>query len=207
MPQGAGLALFGDWGKAKALLGTLAQRFKTAANQAMLQEAEFLRAELIKYMREGELRPLSPKTIAIRRFGSARDRRRFKGTRPLTRAGDLRNSIRVHKSPDGILIGILKSAKGKDGQKLINVAQIMEFGSKPFVIHVTKKSSAYYHAALARAGIPLPSSGGHGGGGYPIVIVRIPPRPVFRPVFEKFGKPQDVRARVAERLSKLLTVT
>lgn len=206
MPQGAGIALFGDWGKAKEILGTLAQRFKKAADQAMLQEAEFLRGELIKYIREGPLLPLSPKTIAIRRFGSARDRRRFKGTRPLTRAGDLRNSIRVHKTPDGILVGILKSAKGKDGQKLINVAQLMEFGSKPFVIHVTKKSSAYYHAALAAAGIQLPAHG-HGGGGYPIVIVRIPPRPVFRPVFEKYGKPNDLRARIAERLAKLLTTS
>lgn len=198
MPQGLGFKLYGDWGKAEKLTGELPIRFAKARKQAVMQEAHYFRAEIVKYLREpGNFLQLSPKTLAMRRFKG------FKGQDPLKVRGDMRNSVNVTQTGDGAFVGILKTAKNKDGKLLYNLAMLHEFGSKSIVVHVTAKSSRFYHAAMARGGISLPGGHGHGGG-YPIVIIRIPARPFFGPIFKKIGDPNEVRARMYQRLNALL---
>jgi hypothetical protein len=194
---GPGVSLFGDWGKAKAILGNLEQKFEAAADRAMMQEAQFLRGEIVKYMREGAILPLDAKTIAVRAFIG------FKGTKPLIHSADMRNSIQVTRLGKQVFVGILRTAKSKGGKDLANIAQMMEEGAT-VVVPITAKSRRFYHAALAAAGIALPKMhGAGGGGGVAIAVVHIPARPFMGPVFEKHAKPEDVRARFFARMAEL----
>jgi hypothetical protein len=191
----AGVELFGDWKKAKAICGSMEERWKRAANKAVLQEAHFLRGKIVKGISEqapgGEaFKPLSPLTLAVRAFIG------FKGSKALIVRGDLRNGIVAKSLPDfgSAFVGILRTAKSKTGKPLVNVAMLEEYGSGPIVVPITPKSQKFYHAALARAGIVLPK-GGHASGGLTIAIMRIPPRPFMGPVFNKFGTPEQIRSR------------
>lgn len=199
MPEGFGvkISLFGDWSKAKSLLGTMQQKFEQAAERAMLQEAHMLRGEIVKGIREGApggqaFEKLAESTLAVRAFKG------FRGTKPLIHRGDLRNSIIVKRTTNGVFIGILYSAKTKDGKGVANIASMMENGAGPIVVPITDKSRKFFHAALAKAGLS-PEGKGHGGG-HAIAIIRIPPRPFMRPIFDKFAKPEDVRQRFYERI-------
>lgn len=198
--------MVGDWGKARAIVGNMAERFEIAAQRAMMQEAHFLRGEIVKGIREqapgGEpFAALAKTTLAVRKF------RGFGGTKALMVKGDLRNNIVVKALPDGkgVFIGILRSARGRNGQELVNVAKMMEEGAGPILVPITAKSSRFYHAALRRAGIEPPNHGHGGGGGVHIAIVRIKARPFFGPVFKKFGDPAAVRERFYLRLASIFT--
>jgi hypothetical protein len=189
-----GLSLFGDWEKAKEIVEDMGERWKEATTEAVLAEANFLRAKIVEGMREqapggAKYKPLSPLTLAVRSFAG------FKGSKALIRSGDLRNAVVVKKLSDGAFVGVLRTAQGKGGENLVSVAEENEFGAGPIVIPITPKSRRFFHAALAHAGIAPPASAGGSGGGLAIAIVRIPARPTFGPVFEKFAKPDDVRAR------------
>ena len=207
MPAGYGVKLFGDWGKAAAILGSLDKRFQAAAKRAMLQEAQFLRGEIVKGIRDqapgGQpFAPLAKSTLATRKF------RGFGGTKALMVRGDLRNSIVVKAVADGqaVFVGVLRSAKGKNGQSLVDVARLMEEGGGPFLVPITPKSSRFYHAAMRKAGISIPSTHG-GGGGVAVAIVRIKARPFLAPVFAQHGQPNKVRERFFLRLANLFMGT
>lgn len=193
--NGIGVQLVGDWGKANQILGDFDARFKQASERAMLQEAQFLRKEIVTYLREGGVLPLNPKTLAVRAFTG------FKGSKPLIRTADMRNAIQVTRVGDAVFVGILRTARSKGGRAIMNVAQLQEQGGT-VVVPITAKSRKFYHAALAKAGLSLPKSHGSGGGAA-IAIVHIPPRPFMAPAFEKWGKPDEVRARFFARLAKL----
>lgn len=187
--------LFGDWEKATQIVGTMQQKFKLAGDRALMREAHFFRKMIVEGMREqapgGErFKPLSPLTLLIRRAQG------FKGTKALIRRADLRNSITITRMDSAVFVGILRSAKNKNGQSLVNVATIHEYGLGPVIIPITAKSRAYLHMMARKAGFAF--IGGRGGGensGHTIAILRIPARPFFRPVFEKYGQPNDVRDR------------
>lgn len=191
-----GGSLFGDWEKARETVASMGERLEAATKRAMLKEAQFMRAKIVEGMREQApggkaYRPLSPLTIAVRQFA------RFKGTKALIRRADLRNSVVVKATEEGAFVGVLRTARGKGGQNLVNVAEENEFGAGPIVVPITPKSHAFFMAALRHAGIELPESksGGGYGGGLAIAIVRIPPRPTFGPVWAKWGQPEQVRER------------
>ena len=195
---GFAVKLVGDWGKALRICGSMMQKLEQTQKRAVLQEAHFLRGEVVKGIREGapggkEFKPLSPETLAIRKFEG------FGGTKPLIRRGDLRNSIVVKSVGDMVFVGVLRTARGKDGQALVNVAETHEFGRGPFVVPITPKSRRFYHAALAKAGLAS-KGGGHGGGGVAVAIVTIPARPFLTPVFEKFCAPDQIKARFEKRM-------
>jgi len=202
MPEGMSVKLFGDWGKAQTICGTMAQRFALAHKRALMQEAHFLRAEIVKGIREqapgGQaFPPIKPTTLAVRKL------RGFGGRKSLIVHGDLRNSILVKEQDGQVFVGILRSAKSRDGKDLINIAEELEFGAGPIVVPITPKSSRYYHMALRRAGIDGPGEGGGGEGGVHVAIVRIRPHPFMRPVFEKHGNPEDVRKRFYLRMLEI----
>lgn len=184
------------------MLPALAKAFPGVLKKAALQEAHFIRGKIVEGIASQApggkpFKPLSPLTLAARRLAG------FRGTKALIRTGDLRNSIVVVVGKDGsVAIGVSRNAKGEDGQDLVKVAEIMEFGAGPYVIQLTPKMVAWIAKLYEEAGIERAPSARGGGKGY--IVVKIPARPFMRPVFEKWGKPTDVRARLQARIAKLL---
>ena len=190
----------GDWDVARRFVSTASRRFKEAVDKAVLQEAQFFRTKLVEGLREqapgGQpFAPLAPTTLAVRRF------RGFKGTKALIVRGDLRNSIVVVKQAGGVFVGVLRTAKGKAGQTLVNVAAVHEFGSRPIVLKLTPKARRFLHAAFRSAGLDAPAGGRPSVG---IAVIRVPARSFLRPVFDKFGQPEDVSRRFIERVARIL---
>lgn len=198
----------GTFGKWNIVLKTLAngpKDLKQARRMAVLQEAQFLRGHIVKGLGDQtpggkQFKPLSPLTLAVRRFAG------FKGTKALLRRGDLRNAIAVIEVGDTIFVGVPRTARGSNGQSLVDVAAINEYGGKPVVIKITPRMMAFLMAAFRKEGIDndryhhvyahtAPKQ---------IIIVQIPARPFIRPILEKYGQPKDIEKRLAERVEKLM---
>lgn len=198
----AGITTFGDWDKLKRIVEKAPEKLEKALQQSLKQEAQFFRNKIVEGIREQApggkpFKPLSEKTLAMR------EARGFKGTKALIVRGDLRNSVTVAQQGDGVFVGVLRTAKSKDGKDLYNVAAIHEYGAGPFVIRWTEKARAYVMAKLRESGQkitrrkhPVPGS---------IVVVKIPARPFIRPVWDAFAKPpEQVADRFMRRLARNL---
>lgn len=190
----------GDWSLARRILSGASRRIKDALDKAVLQEAQFFRTKIVEGLRSGmpggqALQPLAPTTLAIRRF------RGFKGGKPLVVHGDLRNSIAVVKEANGVFVGVLRTAKGKSGQPLANIAAVHEFGSRAIAVKLTPKTRRFLHAAFRSAGLDAPDGERQMKG---IAVIRIPARPFLRPVFDEHGKPDAVAKRFLARVAALL---
>src|SRR5262249_59612678 len=85
---------------------------------------------------------LAPTTLAIRRF------RGFHGSKALLVRADLRNSIAVIKDGERVLVGVLRSARNRDGKPLVDIAALHEYGSRPIVVRLTPKARSFLHAAF-----------------------------------------------------------
>lgn len=196
----------GDWALAHRILTGAAARVRRAIDRAVLQEAHFMRSKIVEGLRSqapaGQtFRPLAATTLAIRRF------KRFKGTKALLNRGDLRNSIAVHRmSGLGAFVGVLRTARGRQGQPLANIAELNEFGSRPIVIRVTPKMKRFLAAALSKSSTAGEGGGGgRGGSAAGIVVVQIPARPFIRPIVDKYYSNSDeVGTRFAARVGLLL---
>ncbi|MCG8668634.1 MAG: hypothetical protein MI867_04410, partial [Pseudomonadales bacterium] len=130
--------IFDDgWTRALRILGISRARIDKAIDKTVAQEARFFQRKIKEGLRRQapggqRFKPLSPLTLAVRRFQG------FGGSKALIVRGDLRNSIKVRKErPGRYFVGVLKSARGRQGQKLVNVAAVHEFGHGPIVIQVT----------------------------------------------------------------------
>lgn len=194
---------FGDWRKATEALTHLSKFYMDAARKAVLQEAEYFRKEVVQGIRKQEpagakFKELSPWTIAARRL------QRFGGSKALIRRGDLIGAIRVHEVGNTVFVGIMRTATSKSGGNLVNIGAIHEFGSRPIVLRITPKMLRYLgllmkflpRDAKRRERKTVPGTG--------IIILRIPARPFFAPVWEKYGESSGVRRRVEDRMRKLL---
>ncbi len=188
----------GPWSRVGKLLAATPRRMREAVDKALLQEAQFFRTKIVEGIREQApggraFAPLAPTTLAIRRF------RGFKGTKALLVQGDLRNSITVVKEGGGVFVGVLRTAKGKSGQPLVNVATVHEYGSPPIVMKLTPKVRRFLHAAFRRDGLDSTVDGRPSIG---IAIIRVPARPFLGPVFEKFSANVDeVSRRFLDRVA------
>lgn len=145
-------------------------------------------------------KPLSATTLAMRKIKG------FRGSKALIVRGDLRNSVTVKTSATGAFIGVLKTARSKDGTRLANVAEVQEEG-RTFIMRVTPKMLALMHKAFREGG----ASGGGGGGSRGstvvggILIIKIPARPFIAPVFEKwFSDDKKTRFRVLLEMARIL---
>lgn len=196
-----GVHRVGDWLLAQRILTGASARVKRAIDQAVLQEAHFLRAKIVAGIVSQApggkaFKPLAASTLAIRKF------KRFSGTKALLNRGDLRNSISVKKESHGAFVGVLRTARGRQGQPLANVAELNEWGSKPIVITITPKMRRFLAAALSQGG------GGGGGsdtGGIGVVVVQIPARPFIRPVVDRYyGNQREVAGRFLQRVGRAL---
>jgi hypothetical protein len=199
---GLGVLFFGEWALAAKTLASAPKDFREAKKKALLLEAHFFRAKIIEGLTAqapggAAFKPLAPSTIAMRKFLG------FKGTKALLRRGDLRNSIVVQEFGEDVFVGILRQAKTRDGQPLIDIANLNEYGSKPIVIKITPKMSALLHMAFRKAGgamnrmgPPRASTG--------VIVVQIPARPFMGPVFDKYGGNEDAQRRYAERVGAIM---
>jgi hypothetical protein len=194
---GMGVKKTGDWAKARQVLRALPRQLASATRRAVLQEAHALRREIVQGITDQAPggQPLAPPaalTLAARRL------RGFGGTKALLVRADLRNSIQVIAIGDQVFIGVSRTARGADGQSLVDVARVHEYGSDPIVIPITPAMRRYL-AALFRAAGREPDGGGRGRG---VVVVQIPPRPFLRPVFDRFK--EGAQQRFLDRVTKLL---
>ena len=183
----------GDWRRARALLAAGPVRLKAAIGSALRQEAEGLRREVVQGLTRqapggSSLAPPKETTLAARRLAG------FGGSKALIVRGDLRNGIVAIVRGDEAFVGILRTARGSDGQRLADVAQIQEFGSAPTVIPMTDAMRRFVFAVLREAG-EVPS----GGSGRGVVVVQVPARPFLRPAFDKHkpGAQRRLLTRIA----------
>ncbi len=194
---------FGDWGVALDIVNTMERDFRAAATSAAVEEGHFLRKMIVEGIRNGApggkaFLPLAPTTLAVRAVTG------FKGTKPLIRKGDLRNAIVVKHENGVVFIGVLRSARGRRGQSIANIADLMENGSRPIVIRLTPRARRFLFMALRRAGL-AGAGGHHDKRGTGIAIVQIPPRPFFAPVFEQYASNREqVARRFLGRIAKRL---
>jgi len=186
----------GDWALARRLLTAAPQRLQHAVDRSLRQEAERLRTEVIRGITRqapgGEaLEPPSDLTLAARKL------RGFGGTKSLLVRADLRNAVAAIVRGAEAFVGVPRKARGKDVKALVDVAQLMEFGSRPIVIPMTPAMRRFLFALLKKAG-----KAGESGGGRGVVVVKIPARPFLRPAFKKFVKGAQARflGRVAKQL-------
>ncbi|MDI3548131.1 MAG: hypothetical protein PWR10_1783 [Halanaerobiales bacterium] len=164
-----GVKMIGDWAKTKAFLSRLDKDYQKAYRTGLARVGQAAVKALKRGMTEGapggqKYAPNHPFTIT--RKGSSK---------PLINHGDLRNSI-TSRVVDGatVFVGVKRSAQGKDGQSLVNIAAIHELGDGQggdLLIKVTPKMRAYLHSQ----GLHLKKDTSY---------IRIPRRPTFEPVFE-----------------------
>jgi phage gpG-like protein len=207
MAKGFGIKLLGDWAKTGKIVDTMADRFRAAADKAIMREGHFLRGHMVQNITSGgaaagaPFAPLSATTLKIRKF------RGFGGTKVLMQTGALRGSITVAKVGGGVFVGILrKGGKGKGGRA--NVAEIHEFGIT-FSMPTTEKQRRFLMVALSGAkgtkGSPGKGSGARAsGGGGGSIKVRIPARPFIGPVVDKMAQPEQVRKRFWDFMAKAM---
>lgn len=186
-----------DWALARRLLAAGPMRLKGAIGTAVRQEAQLLRKQIVEGITNQApggkpIAPLAATTIAARQLAG------FGGTKALIRRGDLRNSITVIVEGDEAFVGVSRSARGKGGASLANVAEIHEFGAGPFIVPMTPRMRRFLFAVLRRADVAPDSSGGTGKGA---VVIRIPSRPFLRPAFEEFKK--GAQQRFLRRVTQL----
>ena len=177
----------GDWAVARRLLTAAPVKLKLAVGMALRQEAQLLRKEIVQGITKqapgGEaFKPLSPLTLAARKMKGRG------GTKALMVRGDLRNAVAAIVQGDEAFVGVPRKARGKDGESVVDVAQVQEFGAGPIVIPMAPAMRRFLFALLRRAGVE--KSGGSGRG---VVVVQIPARPFLRPAFKQFEKGVDKR--------------
>lgn len=192
----------GDWSKTRTTFFANATRLDGAIRKAMKQEGQFLRKKLVQGMRKQapggrQFKKLAKTTVATRRF------RGFRGTKALVRTGGqgLIGSINVLQKRDFVFIGVQRSVRADDGRLLADIMRINEFGSKPIIIKITPKMRRFLFAAFDahRA-----TRGLEGNMAIGVIVVTIPARPVFGPVFKRFAKPRVLKKRVMNRLAIIM---
>ena len=188
---------FGSWKEAQALLRTGMADVRKSVAKAMRLEAELMQKRLqegIKSQGPGmtQFKPLSPLTLAIRRFTGGKGGR---SELALYHRGELFKNIKV--TPVGlsgsvdysVFVGVLESATNAAGKSLFKIAKTNEYGGPPTIIKITPKMMAFLHAAFSKGRAFKKSSkklfGSNTSG---VIKFQIPPRPLFQPVWEQWGK-------------------
>lgn len=134
------MALKGDWGKARQAIRQLSGRVDRALQLAVRDTAVELHKNWTQGIRKGtlDLEPNHPITRTAKQ-----------SSRPLMDHGDYVNSIHLHRaSRYATFVGVHKNAKTKDGLRLVDIANVQEFGAvirpktaKSLAIPLTRKAS------------------------------------------------------------------
>lgn len=187
------MGLTGKWGAADALLLGMStpQRWQAAWEKAATREAHRLRGLMIDAFQKGG--PSGAKWPPLATFTQLLSRVRGRGDRrPLTYHGDLRNSIQVVKERDAIFVGTHRKAKGRDGEDLVNIAMIHNYGTKTYSVRVTAKMRKFFMWLFIETGgqiKPLAKSTSY-------IVVKIPARPWVEPIWDSEG--DNVAGNIAD---------
>ena len=185
----------GDWSRAQKFLREGPDRANRGLKVSLRREAELFRKGVVKGIAEGapggkKFKKLSKFTLAMRKS------RGFRGRKPLIRGGDYRRSFKVVEAPGGVFVGVLRAARGKNGESLVNIAAVQEFGAT-ITIRMTDKMRKFLAMTFRKAGLPKPTTSTKS-----TLVVIIPARPVLQPVADKL-RPGAVK-RVEETMAKFL---
>ncbi len=180
----------GIWSQAAGFLGNVGVKSRAALILATKREAILAVGEMKKGIRGQApggrtFQALSELTLAKRKA------KEVKGTKALVRHGDLFRSIRAVGpigGGDTVFAGVLRTATGRNGQNLANVAEVQEFG-KIIAVNVDKpgkggKTTRDFFLALFLKGLisaPLK-------GTTRILIIEVPARPFVAPVLKQMEK-------------------
>ena len=198
-----GITRVGDWVSAQAFLGAAPARVDAGLAVAIRREAELYRKEVVQGIAKQApggkaFKKLSKRTLAMRKF------QKFKGKKALIRRGDLRKSVKVTAAPGGYFVGILRSARSSQGDGLVNIAAVHEFGAT-IVLQLTPKMKKFLAMVFSQAGLTAAGAPATAGPSSRVIIIRIPARPIFQPVADKLRPGSS--ARVVATVSKALGVT
>lgn len=187
----------GQWRAALQSTSRVSRNLGRGIDKSLLQDGNWLRKQIVTGIRKQApagktFKKLAPTTIAVRRF---RGRNR---TKALIDSAGLRNSIQVKKFRGGVFTGALRSKRSASGKSLADIAAAHEFGVGPIVIKMTDKMRRFLMAAFRQRGATRGVGVGEGSPG--TVVIRIPPRPMFGPVFDKYAKQHVLVPRLLDRL-------
>lgn len=168
-----------SWEEAKKRFVQASAKVEERQFLAVRRAALLLERELKKGLRSGSpggvpLKPLAPSTVLLRRKRSKN---------PLLDTGSLLGSITTtfDKRSRSAFVGVHRTARGSQGQSLVNVALIHEYGTKPFVIRVTPALRRLFWALHRKSkGRIQPLSARK----QTIAHPGIPARPFMRPTLE-----------------------
>ncbi len=185
----------GDWQKVHRLFAGSVRKVRGGLEAAVRDEARRARSEVVRGIRKqapgGErLERPSPLTIASRQLEGVR------GQKALQATGELLRAVTYFARGLEAFVGILGSARGKDGRSLAAVARAQEDGAGPIVIAMTPAMRRYLGALKSRSGARESGSKSSGA-----IVVTIPPRPFLTPAFRAAmrGAQQRLRDHVARR--------
>lgn len=118
--------LTGEWEKALMVVKKLEKIIRKGINKGTITNAHLIEARAVKHIQNQDLRwkKLDP---AYKRW---KEKNRL-STDKLIATGTLMNSITVQVLKDGqeAFVGVLRKARGKNGEQLANIAAVHEFGS------------------------------------------------------------------------------
>ncbi len=119
-----GVKRTGDWNKAKAKLnGTLGPRIGMALQQATIRNALFLVREI-----QRGIRNQAPGGQAFAKLADSTVERKG-SSKALIDTGFLINSITQKIMADKAFIGLLRGTMNKDGESMVNIGAVMEYGA------------------------------------------------------------------------------
>lgn len=203
--QGFVVRRVGQWRQAALALtaGSSHTIVQGALDKAMYSEAQRARSLLVKGILSGapggkRFKPLSKTTLAVRKSKGGRGAR---SSKPLIKSGSLLRAITVKKQRgEGAFAGILRTARTSSGN-LANLMQIHEQG-KTIAVKVTPAMHRFLMATFRDAGL---AGGGSGGLARGVLIIRIPARPVFAPVWDKHFRGSASAKRVGLAIQPVLS--
>jgi hypothetical protein len=107
-------------------------------------------------------------------------------SKALIHRGDLIRSVGVDDVELGtaFFVGVNRAARGRDGKELANIAEIHEFGTKPYLIKVTPKLRRFWYAMFIKGIFQAPLKPS-------TTVIRhpgVPARPYLRPSYEEWVK-------------------
>ena len=174
---------------ARNMLGRYQARLPRAMERAIKKEGQNLSGMIKTGMRRQapggkKFKPLAESTKMMKESSKA-----------LIDHGDLLRSVNVSmfkmgaEAGQAAFIGVHRTVKNKDGESMANIAEIHEFGTKPFKIPVTPKMRAYLNFLhdINRINFVL---------GPKTKVINhpgVPERPFLRPSFEEWQKGLEQR--------------
>lgn len=190
--------------KAEKITAQMAARIGAATNRAVAQEAQLLRRMMITGLRDQKpggkkkILPLSKMTIEMRKLprkGSKSRRRRKGSTKALIDNGDLIGSIHAkQEQPGWWTVGVHRKERTQDGESLIDLAVIHEYGTRQYTITVTPKMHRFSLFLLVQGILKAP---------WPVgkkLNRQIPARPFLHPAHDEWV--QEAEKRMQLRVAK-----